>query len=613
MAASVMADCYMQNPRGSNDRLNEANTNRNNDNRLFDSQNNAQGGYCWGPALSFYEGSKLTIEWTTQHSCGQQNAQCNLIIQYMCTDSNGNSSLLMRDGETTNTISPNPSPSAGTSYYNYIDPATNQYYYGMHESYDYYYQCIVRQRNQGLFTADQNVGGNNGAQNTRQNAGGTVYGFECAEERDYYPYWHPSPWRDIAVLTTQTSNCGYYKSQSQNVMAKNYCWGSSQSQMNANNQGSCSSAGGSWLTVPAFKLPAPACVAAPFGRDNHLGNGLNGYTQDYNWTIPKKGTPGLGCISTSSCVCALRIRYNISTSETSNWGNSMADWKVSGASSPIKTNPYIMIASTGMNLSLALNTAQYGRTFQDRSYVWKIISRPKNVYETANIWNLNVRGKRGNIVQVYPATEYDFAPTQLTVKIGDYIHFQWTGCDTNPAGNAGEGIDQTDRSNIVQILDRSYNKPLLDTGFKQYGVTPLFDSMAVRDNMAFIGQQNCLSLDALNTKNGNNANNIDVDPQNCAKLNAAATPYFNGGLMQVNKTGTFYYMSSRNNNFSNRTQKGTIVVTLLLPAYAIALVVIGAVAATGAGSAAAAVIYSKRNPHSRIAGFVGKMPLLNRI
>ena len=39
------ADIYMNNPRGSNNKLNEQNNNRQNANRLFDSQNNAAGGY----------------------------------------------------------------------------------------------------------------------------------------------------------------------------------------------------------------------------------------------------------------------------------------------------------------------------------------------------------------------------------------------------------------------------------------------------------------------------------------------------------------------------------------------------------------------------------------
>ena len=48
MASSCLADVYLHMPRGSNDRVNEQNTNRNNNNRLFDSQNNNKGGYSVG-------------------------------------------------------------------------------------------------------------------------------------------------------------------------------------------------------------------------------------------------------------------------------------------------------------------------------------------------------------------------------------------------------------------------------------------------------------------------------------------------------------------------------------------------------------------------------------
>lgn len=56
------ADIYMHNPRGSNNRLDENGRERNNEQRMFDSQNNDRGGYNIGN-LYYMSGSSLLIEW----------------------------------------------------------------------------------------------------------------------------------------------------------------------------------------------------------------------------------------------------------------------------------------------------------------------------------------------------------------------------------------------------------------------------------------------------------------------------------------------------------------------------------------------------------------------
>ena len=76
----------------------------------------------------------------------------------------------------------------------------------------------------GLFTADQNLNKREKAINTRQNPGGTRRGYECPEERDYYPYWHPTPWKDMAILAENQTRCDFYRKESFNVKPKGNKW-----------------------------------------------------------------------------------------------------------------------------------------------------------------------------------------------------------------------------------------------------------------------------------------------------------------------------------------------------------------------------------------------------
>ena len=108
--------------------------------------------------------------------------------------------------------------------------------YGMHESYDFYDLCQHTERNMGLYTADQFMRRTD-RRGTRQNPNGNRRGLECPEERDYYPWWAPSPWIDIAVLTNDaqegsctnpndircSTRCKYYLENSFNMASKGFC------------------------------------------------------------------------------------------------------------------------------------------------------------------------------------------------------------------------------------------------------------------------------------------------------------------------------------------------------------------------------------------------------
>lgn len=92
----------------------------------------------------------------------------------------------------------------------------------------------------------------------------------------------------------------------------------------------------------------------------------------------------------------------------------------------IEQDPYIDVGGRTA-LRMNINTDQTGRIFQDRSHVFLIRPRTASLAASDRIFNLNVRGKRGNIVQTYPAVEYDFHPNTLNIRPTDLVHIQWTG------------------------------------------------------------------------------------------------------------------------------------------------------------------------------------------
>jgi len=625
MVAVVNADVYMQYPRGSNNRLNEANRDRNNGNRMFDSQNNNRGGYNAGNVY-FYTGTTMHIEWTNQHSCGGPNNHCEMIIQYAC-DSR------IRDGSTTNTI-PETAGADGNPTF------------GRHESYQYYTeQCKWRQRNRGLFIANRNLQGNgdlqgNGAIYTRQNENGARHGFECPEERDYYPYWHPTMWRDIAVFTNQPERCPAYQAASENTSARYYCkapkdWIQYQASLGRTgfipiNATQCrairsiyevdefnQTIPGEWLYVPPKGIDAPYCAGNKYTRDNHLGNIDDGYPVGFNWTIPE---------TLISERCVLRLRYNISTGEYaafgfastdapanlsslnnsfptnnaarypalidlySKYGLSLAEVNASyintlndpnGAAIKqsrdyvLKDNPKVDIfgdelipksqtstpgSPAMIRLQLAINTDQFGRTFEDRSHRFAIRARPESL-SGVRIHNLQVKGKRGNIVQTFPAHEYDFWPKRLKVQNGEYIHFQWTGSNNNGDNNAGRGKAGTDRHNVLLLRGPTYQylanaQALGDTRNSVPTIGALGSTYPTRidaANNTFLGfgYQDLKSLAVFsNTQFGGDLDQGDD-----------AGTYFDLGPRPVTMNGIFHYACSRNNDFSNRDQKATIIVS----------------------------------------------------
>jgi len=232
--------------------------------------------------------------------------------------------------------------------------------------------------------------------------------------------------------------------------------------------------------------------------------------------------------------------------------------------SPIQENPTVDVGADLMGLRLAVNTAQFGRTFQDRSHVFYIAPRPAMVPAGAKILNLNVRGKRGNIVQTYPSTEYDFIPNRVEWSTNDFIHLQWTGSNTHnngdpggdgQTGDAGEGTTGTDRHNWAQMLDLRDNYPIPLDKFPNnfFTKTQCWDSN---------GTPTATWLDcALTLATAGQFRTVAQATSTFEFQLDDAPASFIGGMILKVQPGVYNYMCTRNNNFSNRSHKGTLIIT----------------------------------------------------
>jgi hypothetical protein len=604
---SVSANIFLHHPRGSNNRNRERSDNRQNGNRLFDSQNSGTGGYPWAgdpthlgepDPVTYYHGSILRIQWTQQHGCGaNEHSDCTVIIQYGCeSDMPG-----LRDGYPMGDIvdsDPNSSDYyklrqfAGFSGQNAAgtqaiptDKADSFYAagqqggqeFGYHESIEYYRECSRIDRNFGLFTGDSSPSRRD-ARGTRQNPTGNRRGLECPEERDYYPYWRATPFRDAAILTNKAKYCAYFQSHSHNVVSTSYCDCPPYSACGAANANpvsdktTCRQLGGQWLQHPPKNNRPPDCRVHSFARENHLGNTNDdsATSQDepqmahYDWSIPDD----------MEGHCIIRIRYNVSSYDfaSSHYKDDdrpgiglNASHNCIGPSRPcsfngysLRTRPYVQafdpnVIPGAIPLSLALNGHQMVRTFQDRSHVFKVTARPAFT-ASRTIWNLGARGRRGNNVQAYPAVEYDFVPKKLHARDGDFVHIQFWGSDFNAAKspNNGEGWRYSDRTNIVQTATTGSNFPMV-IGANPTGT--LFRNATLAYYWALLNQRNCEHFEE-------GASGEQNSPSNCGKLNGAPARFPIDpldGLVEL-RQGTYHYMCTRNNNFSNRAQKGSIIV-----------------------------------------------------
>jgi hypothetical protein len=178
--------------------------------------------------------------------------------------------------------------------------------------------------------------------------------------------------------------------------------------------------------------------------------------------------------------------------------------------------------------------------------------------------------------------------------MGEAVVFNFENSEFNAERNAnnGEGWKYSGRMNLLQVENeqqqmtgKAYSEMAFDmTGNIDAGGGPageaFFTSEELAKKMALLDQETVLASKGTTCKEFENGDdNEQNDPRNCGKLNSVQSTWRTDemvfGTDVAPSRGAYYFADTRNNNFSNRSQKFLITAVGLTPGE-IAAVVSGA-------------------------------------